>query len=78
MPFGESLSTTLWMSQICSSNPGRVLDTAKIMERVFDLEGGRILLKARNSVICGCGVIFGCNHFTFPLPPLKLQTTVLL
>ena len=26
-------------------NPGRVLDTAKILERVFDLEGGRILLK---------------------------------
>ena len=32
-------------SRCGDSNPGRVLDTAKIMERMFDLEGGRILLK---------------------------------
>ena len=34
----------------CNSNPGRVLDTSKIMERIFDIEGGRILLKVSTHV----------------------------
>ena len=43
--FQDLYSTLCLFGQESDWTPGRVLDTRKVLERVFDLEGDRILLK---------------------------------